>query len=427
MKKYLSIALLTGSLLMSGCGDSENFVFVDPVFPPVTAAPICADDAYTTDANTALTVNAANGVLANDTPNGGTVTAFTATSTQGGTVNVNGNGSFTYTPANGFTGTDTFTYTLQNSGGQVTCTVTITVNAIDGFFVDAVNGDDGTGDFDGGLPFASIQAAVAAAPTGADIVVRPGNYTGAVNLKDGQRLLGSGSVLVNAQGTLRPELTGPIVMADGNTLDFLRVEGTNGSAVDGDGQTDGIVTNCEIVDITNLGAGVVGDGADGSWNISNNTISNFAGIGITFRTTGNQVLTVQVTNNDITGGELSAIGLYSENSSNITAIVTENIMRANASVAGDGLEVEALGTSTFCLDLEDNVNDLDANPGNGEDGVYSLFDSPGSPPVLRVEQFTGGGLTMPKPTGAGNTGIIDDNTGIGGDLPTSVADGTCSL
>ena len=87
MKKYLSIALLSGALLMSGCGDSENFVFTNNT--NVVVAPACVDDAYTTNQDTTLTVNAANGVLANDTLNGGTLVAFDATSTANGTVNVN--------------------------------------------------------------------------------------------------------------------------------------------------------------------------------------------------------------------------------------------------------------------------------------------------------------------------------------------------
>ena len=53
MKKYLSIALLTGALLMSGCGDSENFVFTNNT--NVAVAPVCVDDAYTTNQDTTLT------------------------------------------------------------------------------------------------------------------------------------------------------------------------------------------------------------------------------------------------------------------------------------------------------------------------------------------------------------------------------------
>ena len=240
--------------MFSGCGNSDEFVFTNNT--NVQVAPICADDAYTTNQNAVLTVSAANGVLANDQPNGGTV-AFSATSAQGGSVAGNANGGFTYTPPTDFNGTDSFTYTVTNAAGQVTCTVTITVISTNGFFVDAANGNDGTGSFTNGLPFQTIQAAVAAAPTNADIVVLPGNYTGTVSLKDGQRLLGSGSTLVNSQAVNRPQLTGPVVLADGNTLDFLRIEGTNGDALDGIGQTSGTVTNCEVANTLSGGTGYV--------------------------------------------------------------------------------------------------------------------------------------------------------------------------
>ena len=267
MKKYMSIVLLTGALLMSGCGNSDPNVVSGFQGNAFIVAPVCADDAYTTTRNAALTVNAANGVLANDAPNGGTAT-FSATSAQGGTIAGNADGSFTYTPAVDFAGSDNFTYTVTNSAGQSTCTVHISV---DGFLVDAANGSDTNGSFTGGVPFQTIQAAVAAAPTNADIVVLPGNYTGGINLKDGQRLLGSGSVL--AQGAPRPQLTGPVVLADGNTLDFLRIEGTNGDALDGNGQTGGTITNCEVANTMAGGNG--GDGlsvldCQGRWTVGNN-------------------------------------------------------------------------------------------------------------------------------------------------------------
>jgi hypothetical protein len=424
MKKYISIALLTGALLFSGCGDSDNFVFTNN--NNVVAVPVCVDDAYATNQNAVLTVNAATGVLANDVANGGTVTAFDAVGTQGGTVAMNADGSFTYTPGAGFAGTDTFTYTLANGSGQVTCTVTITVNAINGFFVDAVNGNDGTGSFTGGLPFQTIQAAVAAAPTNSDIVVLPGNYTGTVNLLNGQRLLGSGSVL--AQGATRPQLTGPVVLADGNTLDFLRIEGTNASAVDGIGQDGGTVTNCEIANITGglMVAGLAGDNTRGTWTVSGNTFANGSGVGVAFITRGTDTGTFTIDSNTMTSNGLGGILLVSEDTSDMAASVVGNVMRGNNTVTGDAFEVEVLDTSTFCLDLETNIADLDTNPNNSDDGVFSLFDSPGGS-LLEVEQFAGGNLTNPQPGGAGNSGVIDDNTGIGGDLPTSVNDGACGF
>ena len=396
---------------MSGCGDSENFVFTNNT--NVVVAPVCVDDAYTTNQDTTLTVSAANGVLANDTPNGGTVVAFDATSTANGTVSVNPDGSFVYTPANSFTGNDSFTYVVGNAAGQRTCTVTITVVAVNGFFVDAVNGNDGTGSFNGGLPFQTIQAAVAAAPTNADIVVLPGNYTGTVSLKDGQRLLGSGSTLVSPQGAVRPQLTGPVDLADGNTLDFLRIDGTNGDAVDGDGQTNGIITNCQLENMTNLGAGVAGDGADGTWIVSNNSISNFAGIGIVFRTTGSAQLVTEIDSNQISSGELSAVTLISQGSSDVKASVVSNTFNNNNSVTGDAMEVFAEDTSTFCLDLEDNINDDD----------YRFANNTVS--ILNIEQFTT--LTDAQPGGAGNTGGILVDMGVGFSDPTNQNDGFCGF
>ncbi len=86
---------------------------------------------YHTAINTTLNVpDGANDLLANDALGFpvATISAFDATSTQGGTVVVNANGSFSYTPPSAiFTGTDQFTYTLQNTAGSSVGTVTVAV------------------------------------------------------------------------------------------------------------------------------------------------------------------------------------------------------------------------------------------------------------------------------------------------------------
>src|SRR4051812_38520064 len=86
------------------------------------ASPIAVNDTYTAAGNIGLTVPAANGILANDLDanNPGssaalTITAFNATSGQGGNVSVNTTtGAFTYNPPPGFEGADNFGYTLSN-------------------------------------------------------------------------------------------------------------------------------------------------------------------------------------------------------------------------------------------------------------------------------------------------------------------------
>jgi PKD repeat protein/serine/threonine protein phosphatase PrpC len=99
---------------------------------PITVAnvPVANDDnAYAVTMGTTLTVNAAGGVLTNDTLNGGSITANT--NPANGTLNLNtGNGSFTYTPNANFAGQDTYTYTLTNTAGSDPATVRICVNPL---------------------------------------------------------------------------------------------------------------------------------------------------------------------------------------------------------------------------------------------------------------------------------------------------------
>ncbi|MCA1684057.1 MAG: cadherin-like domain-containing protein, partial [Actinobacteria bacterium] len=109
------------------------------------AAPVAANDAYSAEKGTTLTV-AAPGVLANDTdPEGGPLTASQVTpipfpaggggdwtfpgDPTHGTLTLNSDGSFTYAPYPGYTGPDSFRYQAQDQrGNSATATVTIQVN-----------------------------------------------------------------------------------------------------------------------------------------------------------------------------------------------------------------------------------------------------------------------------------------------------------
>jgi Big-like domain-containing protein len=384
MKKYMSIALLAGALAMSGCGSSNGFNEVSGLQGNpgggVFIGPICLDDNYATNQNATLTVNATNGVLANDTPNGGTVTGFSATSTQGGTVAVNPDGSFTYTPANNFTGGDAFTYTVSNGFGSTTCTVNITVNAavvVDGFFVDAATGNDATGSFTGGNPFATIQGAVTAAGTNQDIVVRPGTYSGNVTLLNGQRLLGSGSVL--AQGTApRPVINGGgITLADGNTVDYIRIQGTPGDAIFGNGVNGATITNCEIADLTNNGSGIQDDRATGNWTITDNVITEVDSIGINLAGETGDNLVAMIQDNTITGSRNGAIAFsFGGTGSTVRAQVVGNTMTGTVNM-GATFEVIAADTTDMCFDITGNTND----------DIYSFLLSDATATV-EVEQFS---------------------------------------
>ena len=110
------------------------FIVAAQTAPVATAALSvnAEDDDYTAVKNQVLSVNAAAGVLDNDS---GGLTAAEITDPANGSVTVNSNGSFTYQPAPGFTGSDTFIYEARLLNllgivlGRDRAVVTITVSA----------------------------------------------------------------------------------------------------------------------------------------------------------------------------------------------------------------------------------------------------------------------------------------------------------
>lgn len=97
----------------------------------VNTAPVPTADAYQLNENGSLTVDAANGVLANDAdPDGSPLTAQIRTQPGSGTLSLNADGSFSYTPNPGFVGTDTFTYFANDGSDTGFATVTLVVNAV---------------------------------------------------------------------------------------------------------------------------------------------------------------------------------------------------------------------------------------------------------------------------------------------------------
>jgi large repetitive protein len=93
---------------------------------PVPGAPVAVADGYRTGVGQTLTVDAADGVLANDTLNGATIVG--STDPANGTLTLNADGSFTYIPNAQFAGDDTFSYTVQNGVGSSVALVTIDVS-----------------------------------------------------------------------------------------------------------------------------------------------------------------------------------------------------------------------------------------------------------------------------------------------------------
>jgi len=102
--------------------------------PPVVVvntAPLAVNDSYATGKNTKLVVNAASGVLKNDTDaDGDPLSAALVSRPAKGSLSLSADGSFVYTPARNFTGTVSFTYrTKDDEGATGTATATISVGA----------------------------------------------------------------------------------------------------------------------------------------------------------------------------------------------------------------------------------------------------------------------------------------------------------
>ena len=126
----------------SGASTSQEFQW-DVTNP----APTAVADSGTTDEDTSLTVNAQNGVLANDTdPDGDTLTVSqvngtaanvgtAVTGSNGGTFTLNADGSYSFNPGSAFqnlaageTASSSITYTVSDGqGGTSTATLTVTV------------------------------------------------------------------------------------------------------------------------------------------------------------------------------------------------------------------------------------------------------------------------------------------------------------
>src|SRR5207248_2627026 len=95
----------------------------------VNDAPVAANDAYSTNEDTALNVAAA-GVLANDSDvDGDALTAILVSSPAHGSLTLNANGSLTYAPAANYNGGDSFTYKANDgalNSNVATASLTIT-------------------------------------------------------------------------------------------------------------------------------------------------------------------------------------------------------------------------------------------------------------------------------------------------------------
>jgi large repetitive protein len=255
-----------------GSTDATGVKFNDTIDPNTTlvagsvmTTTVAANDSYTASGNIRITI-AAPGVLANDADPDGvgpalSVTAYNATSTQGGNVIVDPDGTVHYNPPAGYEGTDTFTYTMSDGEGNTdTATVTFTVSGMI-WFIDnsaATNGDGRlTSPFNNLPSFQAANNGVGNNPANNDnifLYTGVGPYVGPLTLRSGQKLIGqgsgaslsaisgvnppSGSDPLPATGGANPNITSAgvgITLNSNNLIRGLDIGGTNGAGITGSG------------------------------------------------------------------------------------------------------------------------------------------------------------------------------------------------
>ncbi len=120
-------------IVTDGDGGTSGAALKNIVVIPVNDAPVAANDSFTTNEDSTLSVPAP-GVLANDSdPDGDPLSVVSFSTPTGffGTVSVSPNGAFTFTPTANFNGFDTFFYTVTDGhGGFATGTVNLTVTPV---------------------------------------------------------------------------------------------------------------------------------------------------------------------------------------------------------------------------------------------------------------------------------------------------------
>ena len=190
---------------------------------PVNSPAVAVNDTYTVDEDNVLEIDAANGLLANDTDSDGdALTATLITGPTDGTLELNGVGSFKYTPNADFYGADTFTY-VANDGttNSSEATVTVTVNSVND------------------LPIATADAVTLNSIEATDINVLvndsdPEGETLAISAFDTASAAGA-TITLNTDGTLNYDPTTSTTIVGGtvtsDSFTYTITDGNTGVAV----------------------------------------------------------------------------------------------------------------------------------------------------------------------------------------------------
>jgi VCBS repeat-containing protein len=417
------------------------------------AAPTANDDSYSAIGNVTLTVPAATGVLANDTddqPLGGGagqthISAFDATSANGGHVTMNPDGSFSYVSAPGFNGADTFTYTLTDSDGA-SDTATVTVNVaqhvwfIDNSAVGSANLGTENNPYTSIAAFNAAQGGANGPHAGDTIYLRGGTGTYAeadgIHLLNGQTLVGGGEDLVVGSTTIehagtRPTVT--VISAGHDGVDLAQNNHVSGFDIGsvtraGISDSNGSVGTATVTDVGKSGAGQVVDIDQGGTvhiTLSGATSTGSTGGAVDLENvSGDFTVSGATTIAGATGGGVEVIG-----GSNLGIAFAGGLTASTG--ASDAVHFSGnTGTSSLAiaglnLTTTSGTGLLAVNGGTVTvtGSANSIVSGTGSAVDISHTTIGGAGVTLQSVTSTGGSadGIILDTAGSGGFTVTGTA------
>ena len=344
------------------------------------SAPVTSVDTYTLDEDSSLTVDAANGVLINDSdPEGDSLTAVLVEGPQNGAVSLNADGSFTYTPIANFSATDAFTYAA--SDGAATSGATTVTLLVQGVEDTPVAEDDSYSLDQAGLLNIAAASGVLANDTDVDadtltalLLSNPSN----------------GTLTLNSNGSFSYEPDDVFVGTD--TFTYQASDGF-------------FVSNAATVTVTVNDINIAPGAAADDYSVDEDailTVDAASGLLNNDNDVDNDPLTITVTSN-VTDGTLS---LQDDGSFTYTPNANFN------------------GTDTFTYQLNDGT--VDSNTALVTITVNSINDLPvGQSDMYSVA--VDGSLTVDTASGVLDNDTDDDGDALTASVTTTTANGTLSL